>query len=323
MLRRRWMAVVTVAVVLSSLSQPATVHAQDFPKSPVRVTNPYQQGSTTDSLARALAIGLSRRLGQDFVVANRPGGGGAIGAAEVAQARPDGYHILFAPALVVSVLPSARTDAGYTPQSLTPVCQTFSNTMAIVVKADSGLTSLADLVRVARETPGSLRYGHPGQATIPHLAMEELLDVAAVELSPLSYSGDPAVLEGLRAGHADVAAVVLGSAASAGQEFRVIGIFAEERQRGFRDVETVKEQGFDVSTTSFGGLLAPAATPPQIVSRLAGACEWAAREEPYVSEARRLAQPESYYANVATFRHRLQRDIEVKRRLLAKLGAMQ
>jgi tripartite-type tricarboxylate transporter receptor subunit TctC len=244
----------------------------------------------------------------------------------VARATADGYRLLFAPALVVSVLPAVRPEPGYMPQALTPVCQTFVNAMAVVVRADSSLSSLSDLVRAAREAPGGLKYGHPGPATIPHLAMEELLDTASVEVIAVAFAGDPAVLEGLRAGQADVAAVVLGSAAAAAavdQNLRVIGIFAEERQRAFPDVETVKEQGFEVSPTSFGGLLAPARTPPQIVSRLAGACEWAAREEPYVSTAKRLAQPDSYYANVATFRHRLQRDIEVKRRLLTKLGAAQ
>jgi tripartite-type tricarboxylate transporter receptor subunit TctC len=306
-----------VAAPAAALAQP------DFPTRAVEIVNPYQPGSTTDLLARALAVGLSRRLGHEFTVVNKPGAGGAVGAAEVAAAAGDGYRLLFAPALVVSVLPLARAEPGYAPHALAPVCQTFLNAMALVVRADSDFTSVADVVRQAREKPGAVRYGHPGPATIPHLAMEELLDVASVDITAVSFAGDPAVLDGLRTGQAEVAAVVLGSVASAAADVRVIGVFAEERQRGFAEVATLKEQGFEVSPTSFGGLMAPAATPPQVVSRLAGACEWAAREEPYVSVARRLSQPDSYYANVATFRHRLQRDIEVKRRLLAKLGSAQ
>ncbi|MBN8920238.1 MAG: tripartite tricarboxylate transporter substrate binding protein [Rhizobiales bacterium] len=297
--------------------------AQEPPRSPIVVTNPYAPGSVTDMLARALSTGLGQRLGSDVTVVNRPGAGGAIGAAEIAQAVGDGQHLLFAPALVVSVLPSARSDFGYTPQSLLPVCQTFTNAMALAVRADSSFTSLAELVQAARAAPGDFRFGHPGPATIPHLAMEELIDLAAVDIAPVSFTGDQSTIEGLLAGNTDVASVVLGTAIAAGPRVRVLAVFADERQRGFADVPTVKELGFDVSPASFGGLFAPASTPSHIVSRLAGACEWAARSEPYVSEARRLAQPEGYYANVATFRHRIQRDIEVKRRLLTKLGAMQ
>jgi tripartite-type tricarboxylate transporter receptor subunit TctC len=303
------------------LAAPASVSAQDFPARAVQIVNPFQPGSPTDLLARALAVGLERQLAQSFSVVNRPGAAGAVGAAEVARSAADGHVLLFAPALVISVLPAGLPDVGYNVQSLTPVCQTFHNRMAIVVRSDSPFASLADLVRAAREKPGTLKYAHPGQATIPHLAMEEILDVASIEISAVSYAGVSAVLEGLRAGHADAAAVVLGVAADEGM--RVIGIFADERHPGFPQVETVKEQGFEVAPTSFGGLMAPAATPARIVNRLAHACEIAARNEPYASTAKRLAQPDSYYANVATFRHRLQRDIEVKRRLLTKLGATQ
>jgi tripartite-type tricarboxylate transporter receptor subunit TctC len=313
------------AVLLAAFAAaPDAAGQQAFPSRAIEIVNPYQPGSTTDLLARALSVGLGRRLGQDVTVVNKPGAGGMTGAAEVARADGDGHRLLFAPALVISVLPAVRPEPGYSAQSLAPVCQTFFNAIAVVARADSGFASLADLVRAAREAPGALRYGHPGRASIPHLAMEELLDSVTADVAAVSFASDQDALEGVRARQADIAAVVLGTAAmAAAPDLRLIGIFAEERKAAFPDVETVKEQGFEVGPTSFGGLLAPAKTPPQVVSRLAWACEWAAREEPYVSTAKRLAQPENYYANVATFRHRLQRDIEVKRRLLNKLGAAQ
>ncbi|HET9903546.1 MAG TPA: tripartite tricarboxylate transporter substrate binding protein [Xanthobacteraceae bacterium] len=289
----------------------------------VAIVAPFRPGSTIDQLARALAAGMSQRLGQDLAVVNRPGNGGAAGTAEVAGAVADGQTLLFAPAFVLSVLPSARSEIGYAPQALAPVCQTFVNATAVVVRADSPFASLSDFVRGAREAAGPLRYGHPGPASVPHLAMEELLDAASVDAIAVSFSGDTGVLDGLRAGHVDVASVILGAADVENGDLRVIAVFAEERHPAFPEVETVKEQGFPILSTSFGGLFAPARTPPQVISRLAGACEWAARSEPYASTAKRLAQPENYYANVATFRHRLQRDIEVKRRLLGKLGAVQ
>ena len=145
----------------------------------VKIVVPYGAGSVPDILARALAPGLSSRLGQQFIVENKAGGSGALGTASVARADADGYTLLFAPAVVLSVLPQARNaDAGYKPDSLVPVCQTFVNTMGLVVRPDSPIKTIADLVAAAKQKPGALNYGHPGVLTIPHLAMEEFLQTA-------------------------------------------------------------------------------------------------------------------------------------------------
>lgn len=291
--------------------------AQDYPNRVVQIVNPYPAGSTTDALARALAVGLSSRLGQQFVVINRPGAGGGLGAASVARAEPDGYNLLFAPALVLSVLPAARNDAGYDAEALIPVCQTFSNAMALAVRPDSPFKSLKDVVDAARARPDQLNYGHQGPSTIPHLAMEEFLDHAKLKINGIPFRGDPAVMTDLLGGRLDIGSIVLGSAT--GQNIRLIGIFAEERQPAFPDVPTVKEQGFDVSPTSFGGILAPAKTPAPILAKLATACEGAAKDEAYAATAKRAAQPDKYFDDRSGFAARLARDIDVKKRLLARM----
>jgi tripartite-type tricarboxylate transporter receptor subunit TctC len=256
--------ILTSAIAACGLIATASGAQQDYPNRIVQIVNPYQAGSTTDVLARALAVGLSARLGQQFVVVNRPGAGGALGAVSVVRADADGHTLLFAPALILSVLPAARSDTGYEANSLVPVCQTFSNAMALAVRPDSPFKSLADLVQAARQR--QLNYGHQGPSTIPHLAMEEFLDAAKLKIDGIPYRGDPAVMTDLLGGRLDVAAIVLGSARE--QNIRLLGIFAEERHPSAPDVPTVKEQGFDVSPTSFGGLLAPARTPDEIVAKL-------------------------------------------------------
>jgi tripartite-type tricarboxylate transporter receptor subunit TctC len=307
-----------IAVVAGCVVSPAqSVAQQDYPGRIVQIVNPYQAGSTTDVLARALAVGLSARLGQQFVVVNRPGAGGALGAVSVVRSDPDGYTLLFAPALIVSVLPAARSDTGYDATSLVPICQTFSNAMALAVRPDSPFRSLADLVQAARQKPGQLNYGHQGPSTIPHLAMEEFLEAAGLKIDGIPYRGDPAVMTDLLGGRLDVAAIVLGSARE--QNVRLLGIFAEERHPATPDTPTVKEQGFDVSPASFGGLLAPARAPADIIGKLAGACAAAAKDEAYATTATRAFQPTNYYADRATFGARLQHDIEVKKRLLARM----
>jgi tripartite-type tricarboxylate transporter receptor subunit TctC len=128
------------------------------------------------------------------------------------------------------------------------------------------------------------------------------------------------VITDLIGGQIDVASIVLGSAAGQnGQSIRVIGIFAETRHASFPTVPTVKEQGYDVSPASFGGLLAPAATPAAIVDKLAGACAGAAKDETYATAAKRAAQPDDYYANADAFKERLERDIERKAAVLSRV----
>src|SRR5262249_45042676 len=151
-------------------------------------------------------------------------------------AEPDGYNLLFAPALVLSVLPAARNDAGYDAASLVPVCQTFSNAMALAVRPDSPFKTLKDVAEAARAKPDPLNYGHQGPSTIPHLAMEEFLDHAKLKINGIPFRGDPAVMTDLLGGRLDIAAIVLGSAT--GQNIRLIGIFAEERHPSFPDVPT-------------------------------------------------------------------------------------
>src|SRR5262245_43387125 len=297
----------------------AAAHAQgDYPSRVVRVINPYVAGSTTDVLARALAVGLSSRLGQQFVVENRPGAGGALGTAAVARAEADGYTLLFAPALVLSVYPQARgADTGYKPDALAPVCQTFSNAMALAVRPDSPIKTIGDLVAMAKQIPTALNYGHQGPLTIPHLAMEESLPSAGISLTDIPFRGEPLVITDLSGGQINVASIVLGSAA--GQNIRLLGVFAETRHPAFPNVPTVKEQGYDVSPASFGGLLAPAATPTGIIDKLAGACVGAARDDAYATVAKRAAQPPDYYADADAFKERLMRDIERKAAVLVRV----
>jgi len=301
------------------LSAVLPAHAQqDYPNRTVTIVNPTQAGATTDVLARALVVGLSSRLGQQFVVVNRTGASGAIGTASVARAAPDGYTLLFGAVYVLSVLPAARSnDIGYEANSLVPVCQTVSNAMVIAVRPDSPFKTLSELVVAARAQPGKLNYGHQGAGSIPHLSMEEFLETAKLDIKGIPGRGDPAVVTDLLGGSIDVAALVQGTVA--GQNLRLLGIFAEERHPSFAATPTVKEQGFDVAPISFGGLLAPAATPKEILTKLETACEGATKDEIYATAAQRGGQPPSYYADRATFEMRLARDVEAKKRLIARM----
>jgi tripartite-type tricarboxylate transporter receptor subunit TctC len=314
-------AIIAASLIAAFLASPAraqNVPNQDYPARAVRVINPYVAGSTTDVLARALAAGMAKRLGHEFIIDNRPGAGGAIGTLAAIRSDPDGYTLLFAPALVLSVVPLARDDAGYRPDALAPVCQTFVNAMALAVRPDSPFAGVADLVAAAKARPGALNYGHQGPLTIPHLTMEELRLAADIDITGIPFRGDPLVVTELLGGRIDVASIVLG--AIAGQDLRVIGIFSDRRHGSFPEVPTVREQGYDVTSASFGGLLAPAGTPSPVIARLADACAGAAQDDAYAHAAKAAAQPAGYFGDATAFSLRLMRDIDSKARVLARLG---
>jgi tripartite-type tricarboxylate transporter receptor subunit TctC len=315
---RRSFTAAIVVVAITAVVAPMPGQAQsDYPNRVVKIVVPYAAGSVPDILVRGLTPGLSGRLGQQFIVENKAGGSGALGTASVVRAEADGYAVLFAPAVVLSVLPQSRNDTGYRPDSLVPVCQTFVNTMGLVVRPESPIKSIGDLVAAAKQKPGALNYGHPGVMTIPHLAVEEFLQAAAIDIKDIPFRGGPQTLAELLAGRIDVLSIVMGT--EVGQNIRVIGVFGEKRLAYLPDVPTVKEQGYDVSPASFGGLLAPRATPEPILSKLSSACAEAAKNDLYAMIAKNAGQPSDYYADAAAFRQRLARDIESKARVLSRL----
>jgi tripartite-type tricarboxylate transporter receptor subunit TctC len=289
-----------------------------YPERAITLVIPFAPGGPTDIIARILSVALNQSLGQSIIVDNRGGAAGNIGMGQVARAAPDGYTLLFGAVYVLSVLPAARSnDIGYDVHSLVPVCQTVSNAMVIAVRPDSPFKTLADLVATARAQPGKLNYGHQGAGSIPHLSMEEFLETAKLDVKGIPGRGDPAVVTDLLGGSIDVAALVQGTVA--GQNLRLLGIFAEERHPSFADTPTVREQGFDVAPISFGGLLAPAATPKDVIGKLETACEIAAKDDVYASAAKRGGQPPSFYADRTVFGARLARDIEAKKRLIERM----
>jgi len=215
------------------------------------------------------------------------------------------------------VLAVSRNDTGYRHDSLVPVCQTFVNTMGLAVRPDSPIKSIGDLVVTAKQAPGALNYGHPGVMTIPHLAMEEFMQAAAIDIKDIPFRSGPLTIAELLAGRIDILSTVIGT--EVGQNIRIIGVFGEKRLAHLPNVPTFKEQGYNVSPASFGGLLAPPATPQPILSKLSAACAEAANYDLYATTAKRAGQPDDYYADAEAFRQRLARDIESKARVLSHL----
>ncbi|MCO6417194.1 tripartite tricarboxylate transporter substrate binding protein [Siccirubricoccus sp. KC 17139] len=306
------------AAILALLALPAA--AQGWPSHPIQLINPYPAGSTTDLLARALAPGLSARLGQPVVVVNRDGAAGSVGVAAVARAVPDGYTLTFTATTPLIVNPMLRGDLGYSRDSLEGICQTYDHAFALIVRPDSPLRDLPGLLEAARDK-GNLQFGHLGIGSIQHLAGVSLAQAAGVELEPVTYRGDGAVVVDVQAGRVDFGITVAAFAVS--QPVRTIALFAAERSPAFPGVPTVKELGYEVSAASYGGVLAPAGLPAAIKARLEAACAGAVTDEAYLAMARRTLQPSQPYLGAAAFAARMREDAAGKAALLRRIGLLQ
>ncbi len=309
-----------VAGIAAALIGAASAWAQNYPERPVEIVVPFSPGAVTDVLGRALAEGLSAQLGQRFIVVNRPGATGAIGANAIARANPDGYALMFTAAVSLTVLPQTNRQVGYDHRSFDPLCQTFKNEMVIVTRPNSPFKTLSDIVNAAKAKPGGVNYGHLGVASIPHLVMTEFAQVAGLQFNAIPFKGDADVMQQVMAGHVEFGAVVLSSAAGSG--LRAIGLFGEARNPSIPELPTMRELGYPIAPTSFGGLLGPANLPAEVKRKLSEACRAAALGETYARLARAIAQPLDYFADSATFAARLDKDVDDKARLLAAIGSL-
>jgi tripartite-type tricarboxylate transporter receptor subunit TctC len=243
-----------------------------------------------------------------------------IGTAAVAQAKPDGYTLLHGAAFSLTVQPLLDPQARYDYKSFEPICQTFKNEQVIVAHPDGPFKFAQDLINAAKAKPGALNYGHPGNATIPHLAMIEFARLAKVELNQVPFKGPAEAIQMTHAGQIDFAAVPLSSAATSG--LKMPALFAPARNPAIPDVLTMKEQGFDVAPLSFGALVGPIGLPADVKRKLGDACRAAAHADAYLRVTKNSFQPSDYYGDSATLASNLEKDVAEKKRLLGALGLL-
>lgn len=241
-------------------------------RKPVRLVVPFAAGGTTDIVARLLAAHLPAYLGQTVIVENRPGAGGNIGVASVAKADPDGGTLLLVSSSFVTNPAIARERPAYDPmRDFAPVSLAVSSPDVIVVRAESGLATLKDLLDAAARSPGTLTYATPGNGNSVHLAAELLWRRAGVTALHVPYSGAaPAVVAAL-GGQVDCAFSALPAAQAllAEGKLRALAVGDEERWPALSGVPTIAQAGFaDFRSETIQALFAPAGTPAATVERV-------------------------------------------------------
>jgi tripartite-type tricarboxylate transporter receptor subunit TctC len=270
-----------LAKLLSTLAMVAVtqvVAAADYPNKPVTIIVPFPAGGSTDLMARAVAQEFTKTLGQNVVITNTAGGAGTVGTMAVARARADGYTLGVVPAAPLVNQPHMRKTP-YTLESFDYVCQLFNSPLALAIKPDSPFNTLQELVVYAKANPNKLTYGTPGPGTLPHLAMEQLLDKAGISAKHVPFQGDAPAATALVGGHTDLYVGPVNVIKN--KDMRSIAVFTEERLDVLPNTGTAKEQGVDMTAAWWGGVLAPKGTPPEVIALLEKSCVAASQSETF------------------------------------------
>ena len=266
---KRTCLVPILAAALAAMTGP--VSAQTWPGKPVTIVVPFPAGGTTDVLARAVGQELAKVLGQPVVVDNKPGAGATVGAAQVANAKPDGHTLLMGAVhhtIATSVYKKLPYDYG---KDFAPITTVALVPNVLVVGASVPASNAQELIAYAKANPGKLAYGSNGSGTLQHLIGAQFSSQAGVDILHVPYKGSGPLVNDLLGGQVamsfDTVTPVLAHIKAG--KLKALAVTTNKRSSALPNVPTLDEsglKGFNMGT--WFGLLAPAATPKEIVARL-------------------------------------------------------
>lgn len=245
--------------------------AQTYPARPVTIVVPFAAGGGSDLLARLVAQHLEERLGKPFVIENRPGAGTALAAMQVVRATPDGYTLMQATSSTMAINVTMLKKIPYQPlKDLIPVALLSSSPFFLVVKSDSPVKSVAELIALAREKPNALNYGSAGPGSMHHLSTELLQSMTGISMTHVPYKATPPAMNDLIAGHIQV---LFGDSTSTlpmilQGKVRGLAVTTARRSPAAPDIPAVAETVPGFESASWQMLVAPGRTPPEIVALL-------------------------------------------------------
>jgi tripartite-type tricarboxylate transporter receptor subunit TctC len=284
MKRNQVLFAAVLAVLCGSVSDAIS---QDWPQKPVRLIVPFPPGGVTDNIARASADWLTRRLGQNVIVENRPGASGSIAVELVARAPADGYTLLMAPLPQMAILP-AMTRTSYDPvNDFAPITIVGSNVFALAVHRSLPADTLPKFVSFVKARPGQVSYASAGSGTVSHLTMALFIQRAGLDMVHVPYKGGGPAMADAMAGHV---ALYFGNLSeviphAGGTRIRVLAVSGEKRAPQLPQVPTVAESGYPgFRTSTWNGIAAPARTPQAVIERIAREMRPAAQDAGFTAK---------------------------------------
>lgn len=317
MTRRKFARICSMMLAGSAGGLALAVGVAAYPDKPVTFIVGFPAGGASDMTARALSEAVKKHFPRPLVVVNRPGAAGTIGAAEIVQAKPDGYTIGLSAVAVLTVQPH-RTKLPYdTPDDYTPIIKLNNLPVCFAVKADAPWKTMKDVLEYARAHPGKLRVGHGGNGTILHLDLELFKTKAGVDLTAVPFTGGAESVPALLGGHVEGVNIHHGEIVphvKAGKA-RVLAVYEEKRNPLFPDVPTFRELGYDVTLGVYYLVIGPKGLAPGIVTALHDAFKKAMEEDAFIN-AMKARGFDVAYEGTGDIKKRLLRDYEQNAKLV-------
>lgn len=263
-----------LGTILSCALAPAAAQAQQsYPARPIRLVVPSSPGGGTDITARIIAPKLSEYLGQQVVIENRPGAGTMIGGEVVARATPDGYTLLMGIS-TLAINPAMYKKVPYDAlKDFAPISQVVAVPNILVTHPSLPVRTVKELIALAKARPGQINFASAGIGTNPHLSMELFLSMAGIKMVHVPYRGSGQGVIDLLAGHVSVMtpSTLTGLPYVKNGKLRALGVTSAKRAGGAPEIPTIAEAGvLGYEAVQWFGVLAPAGTPREIVSRVHG-----------------------------------------------------
>jgi len=249
----------------------APAGAQQYPSRPVTIVVPFAAGGGSDLLARLVAQKLEEKLGKPFIIENRPGAGTTLAAMQAVRSTPDGYTLMQATSTTMAINVSMQKKMPYEPlKDLVPVALLSSSPFFLVVRSDSPVKTVADLIALAKSKPNGLNYGSGGPGSMHHLSTELLQSLAGIEMTHVPYKATPPAMNDLLAGHIQVLFGDTTSVLPMIQQgtVRGVAVTTAKRSPAAPDIPAVAETVPGYESASWQMLVAPGATPPEVIGLL-------------------------------------------------------
>jgi len=263
------MRIATLAFATLAMVGPA--QAETYPSRPVTIVVPFAAGGGSDLLARLVAQKLEEKLGKPFIIENRPGAATTLAAMQAVRATPDGSTLMQATSSTMAINVSMSKKMPYEPlKDLVPVALLSSSPFFLVVNNNSPVKTVADLIAIAKAKPNGLNYGSGGPGSMHHLSTELLQNLAGIQMTHVPYKATPPAMNDLMAGHIQV---LFGDTTSTlpfikQGTVRGVAVTTAKRSPAAPDIPTVAETVPGFESASWQMLVAPGATPPEVIALL-------------------------------------------------------
>jgi tripartite-type tricarboxylate transporter receptor subunit TctC len=290
----------------------AFAQAPSYPAKPVRVVVPFAPGGATDVVARSIGEAFQARTGQAMVIDNKPGASSVIGADQVAKAAPDGYTILVSGSSTYSVVPALKPQLPYDYQKDFALLGIVAKApLVLVTGAGTNARNFAEMVALAKKSPGALSYATFGPGSAPHLSGEMLAHEAGIKLLPVPYRGSAQASMALISGEVSVGIDTLASALPhiKSGKLRALAVVDAQRVEALSDVPTLTELGLPKATfEAWYGVAAPAKTPAPVLQQLARQLA-AIMADPAVKDRLRSGSLQPVWLDAEAFQAKVQSEV--------------